>query len=441
MDLDSPAGTVLVSAVVLVLLGLAVTAVASTRAAPLLGMHQDGPSWFSPRGGRTQGLVLSYLAGAVAVGALVFLVVAAAVPDGGPLAWTCAWASVAVVVAVTVARFGKLVLSVATGGRALLGDPAPEDFVDPDDALDDLDVRAARDAASRGEWRPAAHLLAATEDPDVRHHRTEVLAQAALRRRAWLDAWLREEPGSAVAHTVHASLLAQHAWELRGADFEPREVERFLSALDDAEASARHAVTLDAADPGPHAVLVAIARGQQVGHDELERRLADLLALAPRHLGGHEAALQFRCAKWFGSEDEMFAHARAGSALARPGDALALLVVTAHLEHALALGMRSEKAAARHWAAAETRAEIADAVARWRGTDGPSPVGAVQGHNLLAFTAWLADDADAAAEHLAVTRRHLATWPWAVAGDPSEVHAVVQQWARQTTRPKAAVAS
>lgn len=431
MDLDSPAGSVLIGALALGLIGLGVAGISRTRAAVLIGVR-EGLWWFSPAGARTQGLVVAYLSGVVAVGAFVFLAVRSFLPVGGALAWTLTWTSAAGVIALTVTRFGRVVIDAATGGRGLAAEPDEADFVDIDEALDDVDLRAAREAALAGDWRPAAHLLAATSDPSARFDRLETLAQAGLRRAAWLDAWLRERPTDPHALALRAQLAAVRAWEIRGHDWVPNSPDRFLDALADAESYAREAVEADPTDPSPHATLVQIARGQQVDHDELDRRLAGLTALAPHHRSGHEQALQYKAEKWFGSAAEMFAYAREVSARAEAGNALALLVVTAHIEHWLMLSARSAARADKYLASDEVTAEIRAAEQRWLGgPDGPSPVARLRGHNLLAFAWWAADDAAAARPHLQRTREHLSEWPWGYGGDPSLVHAQVQAWARQ----------
>ena len=431
MDLDSPAGTVLIGAVVLALIGLLVFWIGGTRASVLLGVREDSPWWFSPAGARTQGLVVAYLGAVVGVGSLVFLVVKAFLPDASALAWTLCWVSAVGFFAVTVTWFGRVVVPVATGGRGVWAEPAEGDYVDPDETLGDVDLRAARDAALAGDWRPAAHLLSATADPEARFDRLDALAHAGLRRSAWLDAWLRERPSDPHALALRAQLAVVRAWEIRGADWTPQHPERFLDALADAETYAREAVEVNPTDPSPHVTLIIAARGQQVDHDVLDRRFAALVALAPEHRQGHEQAMQYRCEKWFGSREEMFAFARDASARARPGSALALLVVQAHVEQWLVL---SGPRGAKHMASPETRAEIAAAEQRWLG-GGPSPVGRAYGHNLLAFAWWLADDAAAAQPHLQETARHLAETPWGYAGEPSEAHAQVQAWARATARP------
>jgi hypothetical protein len=431
VDVDTLAGNIAIGALALVFIGLVTVWVAGTRGAFLLGIREDAPWWFRRAGARSQGLVVAYVAGAVSIGAFASMAVSAALPDAGSLAWTAGWVSVALVIAVTVTRFGRLLLSAATDGKATWDEPEEADFIKPDPALDDVDVRSARDAALGGNWRPAAHLLGATSDPDARFDRLEVLAQAGMRRSAWLEAWLREQPRDPHALALRAQLAALRAWEIRGGEWKTQDPERFLDALADAEAFAREAIAVTPTDPSPHVTLVTTARGQQVDCDELDRRFAGLVALAPDHRQGHEQALQYKCEKWFGSADEMFIFAREVSARAKPGSALALLVVTAHVEHFLMLAGRSDTLADKHMTSDATRAEIAAAEKRWSdGDGGPSPVGRAIAHNLLAYAWWLAEDPAAAREHLTHTREHLNEWPWAYAGDPSVVHANVQAWAR-----------
>lgn len=430
MNFDSPAGTVAIGAVVFALIGLLVLWVAGTRAAPLLGMRDDSIWWFSPRGGRTQGLVVAYLAGIVAVAATVFVAVDAVAPT--TLAWTCCWSSAAVVVWATVTRVGRYAVHVATDGRATWDDPVEADFVEPDDALDDVDLRTARTAALAGDWLPAAHLLGATVDPDTRFARVEVLAYAAARRGRWLENWLAAHPDDPHALVVRGHAGVVRAWEIRGADWTPRDVDRFLDALHDAEEDITRAVESAPSDPSPLVSRLMTARGLELGVEEHEERLAALRRLAPFHRGGLSQVLQFKAAKWFGSTEEMFGFAREVSAQAPAGSAATLLVVAAHVEQYVALTSRSVALADKHMTSEATRSEIAAAEQRWLdGESGPSPVDKAWAHNLLGFTYWLTEQPERAAAHLAETKQHLAEWPWLYADDPTAVHARVQAWLRQ----------
>ncbi len=431
MSLDTPAGYAVIGALTLVAIGLLVLGVASTRMASVLGMREDARWWFSPAGGRTQGLVVAYVGALVAVAALVYLIVDPGL-DGSPaLAWTLSWMMGLALLALTGTRVARLAVSVASDGRTTIDEPDDALYVEPDGALDDVDLINARTATERGEWRPAAELLAASVDDDLRYARITALAIQGLRRSRWLDAWLRARPTDPNAQAVRSMLAIRRAWELRGPDWEPRNAQAFLAALREAEEITREAIDNDPTDPSPRAVLVEMARGQQVDTDELESRARSLYLLDPYHQGGHEAELQYRSAKWFGSDDEMLTVARVASSAAPAGNALALLIVTAHIEHYFSLVERSPAQAERYVRSAPVRTEVAEALARWQaGPAGPSPINAAKGHNTLAFFFWLARDRVSARPHLAHTLRHLDQWPWALVGEVSQVHAVAQQWAR-----------
>ncbi|HMO10022.1 MAG TPA: hypothetical protein PKB06_00600, partial [Actinotalea sp.] len=261
--------------------------------------------------------------------------------------------------------------------------------------------------------------------------RITALAVHGLRRSRWLDAWVAARPTDPNAMALKAMLAVRRAWELRGPDWEPRNVQAFLIGLEEAEVLAREAIDNDPSDPSPRAVLVEMARGQQVDVDVLEARTSALYALSPHPQGGHEAELQYRSLKWYGSTEDMFRHAREASAQAPAGNALALLVVTAHIEHYLTLAERSQTQADRYVASGQVKAEVAAAVARWEsGPHGPSPVNKARAHNTLGYFYWLARDRKLARPHLRRTLEHLDTWPWALSGEPSQVHAAAQQWAR-----------
>lgn len=427
---DTPAAYVMIGALALALIGLLVAVVASTPAHRLLGMQEGAPWWFSPAGGRTQGAVVAYVGVLVAVGALVYVVADAYVEDAGPLPWTLCWVSAVLVASGTVTRFGKLVVRLATDGKGTWDEPLEQDFVTVDDAGDDVDLHAARDAALAGEWRPAAHLLSATADPDARHDRVIELARVAARRPAWLEAWQEQEPSNPDGLAVGVNAAVERAWLRRGREYEANDVAGFLEGLEEADRQATTALAVAPRDASVLAARLAIARGLQLGHVEHGKRLAELRAVAPLHRGGLGEALQFLAPKWFGSSEQMFALAREVASAAPAGNAVGLLVVQAHLEQFMDLAAgRSQRAAEAHMESEGTRAELRAAADRWL-SGGPSPVGRVWGHNLLAMAFWLAELPADAAPHLERTREHLCELPWGHAGEPRDVHAQVQAWAR-----------
>ncbi|MEV7673780.1 hypothetical protein [Streptomyces sp. NPDC088752] len=77
---------------------------------------------------------------------------------------------------------------------------------------------------------------------------------------------------------------------------------RFRAMLPAAIEEARQAALLDPENPGPWVVMVTAARGAQYGRAEFRPLRDGLAARAPHHYEGHWQALQYWCAKWFGSD-------------------------------------------------------------------------------------------------------------------------------------------
>lgn len=184
------------------------------------------------------------------------------------------------------------------------------------------------DAAWQGDWRTAdRYVRDAGEDWDARWDRLELLQHVARKDSSWLDAWRAAEPGNCDAATLHASLMVHRAWEIRGTAFAhavlDQDMERFRAMLPAAIEEARKAALLDPANPGPWVVMVTAARGARYGHKEFKSLWEGLVARAPHHYEGHWQALQYWCAKWFGSNRRMMRFARQAIRKAPAGSPLA----------------------------------------------------------------------------------------------------------------------
>ncbi|MFZ3492402.1 hypothetical protein ACODT5_04025 [Streptomyces sp. 5.8] len=188
--------------------------------------------------------------------------------------------------------------------------------------------QAVADAAWEGDWKAAArYLRAAGEDWDERWDRLELLLHVAQKDGAWLDTWLDAEPGDCDAATLHARLMVHRAWEIRGSAFvhavPVEDMKRFRAMLPAAIEEARKAALLDPANPGPWVVMITAARGAQYGHSQFRPLWKELVARAPHHYEGHWQALQYWCAKWFGSNRRMMRFAREAVRKAPDGSPLA----------------------------------------------------------------------------------------------------------------------
>ncbi|MFG2113752.1 hypothetical protein ACGFRB_14155 [Streptomyces sp. NPDC048718] len=188
--------------------------------------------------------------------------------------------------------------------------------------------QAVADAAWAGHWQSAArYVRAAGEDWDERWSRLEILRHVAAEDDAWLDAWRAAEPGDCDAATLHASLMVHRAWKIRGRGYahevSASAMNQFVSLLPAAIEEARRAALLDPANPGPWVVMITAARGAKYDHARFRPLWDGLVARAPYHYEGHWQALQYWCAKWFGSDREMMRFGREAVRKAPPGSPLA----------------------------------------------------------------------------------------------------------------------
>jgi hypothetical protein len=436
VTLQPTGANVALTASIVVLLGGFLFVAGSSRLGGLVGIRPGAPLLFNPAGARAIGLLLAYPALLVGVGALVYAAVAPHTQTTA-LPVQLGIAAAAGVLAVSGVRFARF-LTFQVGGRtAVEGELSPDQIVPVDEIGDDVDLAAAVEATRRGEWRPAAALLAATADSDVRHDRLQALARASVLDGQWVEEWLAADPRDPLVTVVRAEVALYRAWAARGAlsadQTAAEQFQAFATGLAQAERLAEKAAELAPQDPAPWAVLVELARGQQVPQEEFERRMDGLFERAPLHVGGSHAVLQTLCDKWNGSAELMFEFARQMAADAPDGSGICLLPVMAHVEHHLYLetGPGGPGRAARHMTAGGTRTELAACVARWMaGPDGgPRPGGRLFGHNLAAYAFWLADDPEAARPHLDAVGRSVSEAPWCYSGEPGEVLGVARRWA------------
>ncbi len=213
---------------------------------------------------------------------------------------------------------------------ALWGLP-PDSAVTGAKFIADARLAEAVTAYRAGDWQPGAALLADLgTDWDRRAHAVQQLGDAAADDEGPLKAW--RESGSADAAAVHAQGLVALAWQIR-TSFTPEHVSEdqwagFFRVLEDAEAATRAAAEAAPDDPTPWWTMVTVARGRQYENDDFRAVWAELVARDPLHRQGHEQALQYWCAKWFGSHEQMFAFA--DEAVAKAPKLAGLGLVAAH---------------------------------------------------------------------------------------------------------------
>ncbi|MEV0639748.1 hypothetical protein AB0I77_33400 [Streptomyces sp. NPDC050619] len=180
--------------------------------------------------------------------------------------------------------------------RPVGGPPADDEvFLDaPDDRLGPALV-----AAGRGEYRPAAELLAATRtsaDWENRDRYARRLAAFARSRDEWYEAWRTASPYEPDALLVGAQLAVDRAWQSPARAELLRQVSPLITA-------AAHG---DDRDPVPWRIALDHARGAQAGPKYFEQLWEAAVRRAPHHYGCHVAALRYLASFWHGSHRECF---------------------------------------------------------------------------------------------------------------------------------------
>ncbi|PAZ15489.1 hypothetical protein CLM62_13860 [Streptomyces sp. SA15] len=164
----------------------------------------------------------------------------------------------------------------------------------PDDRLAPVLV-----AAARGEYTPAAELLAATRadaDWENRDRYARRLAAFARARGEWYEEWRTAAPHDPGALLVGAQLAVDRCWGSPARAELLREVSPLITA-------AAHG---DLSDPVPWRIALDHARGSNAGHKYFEELWEAAVRRAPHHYGCHVAALRYLAAFWHGSHHACF---------------------------------------------------------------------------------------------------------------------------------------
>ncbi|MFE9805587.1 hypothetical protein ACFYRN_28535 [Streptomyces sp. NPDC005227] len=203
--------------------------------------------------------------------------------------------------------------------RLAVGLPADDEVL-----LDAPDERLgpALVAAGRGEYAPAAKLLAATRDSAEWENRDRYalrLATFARSRDQWLREWQAADPHDPDALLVRAELAVRRGWESPARAELLREVGPLITS----------AAEGDRRDPVPWRIALDHARGTNLGHTAFERLWSEAVRRSPHHYGCHVAALQYLSAAWYGSHRECFDFAEPAAQDALPGSLVQALPVRA----------------------------------------------------------------------------------------------------------------
>ncbi|SCK48136.1 MULTISPECIES: hypothetical protein [unclassified Streptomyces] len=203
------------------------------------------------------------------------------------------------------------------------GLPADEEVLldAPDDRLGPALV-----AAGRGEYEPAAKLLALTRERAEWENRDRYvmrLATFACSRPEWFEHWRQTEPDDPDMLLLRAEQAVARGWAA------PARAEQLTAATPLVTAAAQG----DPRDPVPWRVALDQARGTGAPPARFEALWGEAVRRSPHHYGCHVAALRFLATAGGRSHDQCFDFAERAAQDALPDSLVQALPVRAALGH------------------------------------------------------------------------------------------------------------
>jgi len=298
-----------------------------------------------------------------------------------------------------------------------------------DPCLGDADASRLREALEKREWRSVRDFLNTVTDPDDRAFYLGI-CQTTPGVQEWIDEWTAAEPDTTLPVLVQGANGIQWAWDARGragsAQTTARQFREFHRRLKVAEDHLRDVVRRDPDDVDAWSSLVTTARGLELGKPEARRRFDEVTRRHPLHIYAHDQMLQGLCAKWFGSDKDMFSFARQAVTKSPPGNPLGHLVAVAHFEFWSGNGPDN------HMTRSKVRDELhAAANHSVRHADYRPRLGGQVSHNWFAFAFSLSGDFTAAREHFDIIGQSITSSPWQMYGDPVEMFQKMRAEARK----------
>jgi hypothetical protein len=293
---------------------------------------------------------------------------------------------------------------------------------DPDPALDDLDLRVARDKAAGGDWTAGRDVIAAAgADWERRGHRIWALSEVGGGEVPWLDAWLAATPDDPTAITFQAATLTRRARKARGAaaaaNTSAGQFRAYRELMARAEDVVLRAVEMSPDDPVPcvELMVTCFATGDRDG-------FADALAEARRrdaaNFDVNTVAVNFACEKWFGSHRAMFTTAREAAEAAPAGSASVALPLQAHFEflnREYFWGGTSAESLVKcrdYFKRSVVQRELDVCAAKWHAAGPPTGARAMICHNWFAAAYVLSDRREDARRTFDTIGPHVAGYAW-----------------------------
>jgi hypothetical protein len=306
----------------------------------------------------------------------------------------------------------KAVMTILGASKAISKMSCPVKY---DAGLGNDDVVSARAGLAKGQYDAAEALVKQCRNADDRSMCIEVLMPESGRP-AWVDAWVKDRPESALALCVAGGSALKWAWEARGGAaakyVDGKRWDPFFERLKQGEELLRRSVQLESRDPTPWALLIKAAIGLQQGTKEGERLLSECNRRSPGHVLAHDTLLHLKCEKWGGEPGEMREFMFNSTANLPAGHPLLSLVPACVFQEWIVAGMPGSADGQQFFSDPSRLSWVSDASTRLLSTNRPRLRGEAQYQGFFAAYFWHIGMHDRAKPHLQLMGNHAARIPW-----------------------------
>ena len=199
-----------------------------------------------------------------------------------------------------------------------------------------------RTAVQAGRWQVLADALA--KSPRDWARRSFLVSAATDDWRnppPAIAAWLREQPQSIDALLTAGAMWTQYAWQARGSGYSDtvsnEGARLFFERLQRAHLMLTQVTQRNPEDVVAWTWLLVVGRGMGAGLEEAESYFVKAATIDPHNYEAHHQMMQYKCAKWFGSNEQMWAFAESAVSNAPAGSPVYSLIPVAHREHLVTL--------------------------------------------------------------------------------------------------------
>lgn len=293
----------------------------------------------------------------------------------------------------------------------------------------DPEANEVRNAVMAGRWQAITDALGKYPQDWPRRHFLLSAATDVETEPPGFGVWLADQRKNPDGLLVAGSLYTYLAWTARGSGYadtiSDQGVQLFFERLQRAYVTLKQAAQLAPRDATIWTRLLIVGRGMNTGLEETESYFVKAATIDPHNYEAHHQMMQYKCAKWFGSNEEMWAFAESATSNAPAGSPVYSLIPVAHREHLVTLfdspqATDPEQIERDYWRRPVVAKSITDAYGKFRVKPAGSDPDRLSAFGDFAYGLWKCGAKQQAAEAFKQIGNRVTGWPWHMAYMPAK---------------------